>query len=121
MTVRRLTSRDTEVSLTGHSLGAGLASFAAEKANIRKVYTFNGARAPNYTSAANPNQININVTRDLVGDPNPAGLLNRIAGTGALPGQLFRLTGPQQNPNIIDSIVGHGMDSIVGALSEAAR
>lgn len=102
-----------EVTVTGHSLGAGLATYSGATNGIRNVYTFNSARAPLFVGGNNPSQVNIVVPGDIVGDPARSGLFAKIAGIKALPGTLYQV---QSTENDL-----HGIKGIIGGLEDAAQ
>jgi hypothetical protein len=101
------------VTLTGHSLGGALAAYAGNQTN-NKVVTFNAARNL-YSTDNNPNQTNIVISRDIVGDQ--VGALAVVAGHGSLAGNTYTLTGTSGD----GVLLRHGLDGIIGGLSDAAR
>ncbi|MEQ1717845.1 MAG: Mbeg1-like protein [Hyphomicrobium sp.] len=119
------TGKVSNITLTGHSLGGGLASHAAEQQSISKVYTFNASR--NALSSAGPRagQVNIIVPGDNVGDPATSGsTIPNMIGTGCLPGQTFSTptTGTVAGP--VGGLFGdtsHNMDGIIGGLRGVIR
>lgn len=106
------------LTLTGYSLGGGLASYAANDNGIKNVMTFNPAR--NYLSDGsvnNPSQLNFYSSGELIGDPNKSGLL----GSGQLPGQNVMTNSNVTNGNIADDLLAaHSIDNIIGSLSSQA-
>jgi hypothetical protein len=47
------------ISVTGHMLGGGLASYAAEQAGINKARTFNATISPLFTRTGGNDQVNV--------------------------------------------------------------
>lgn len=108
----------TTVTLTGHSLGGGLASYAGSQNNIPSVITFNAARNTFSTSAVNDKQINIAVPGELIGDANTTSGF----GKGALPGQLYSVPSTKDRPGLVGDLLGaHGMDGLIGGLENSAQ
>lgn len=102
-----------KVSVTGHSLGGCLASYAGAQNGISNVVTFNAARNSFCTSGNNPNQVNVSVAGDVVGDP---GTGSTIVGTGRLPGQLFAVPTTSDQRGALGLLGTHSIDGIVGGL-----
>jgi Protein of unknown function (DUF2974) len=102
-----------KIALTGHSLGGAMAAYAGDKTN-NKVITFNAARNL-YATGNNPNQVNIVVPNDVVGDQ--VGPLALIAGRGSLGGDTYKVTSSSGDGVVLQ----HGMDGMIGGLSDAAR
>lgn len=126
--VKEVWPKGTTISLTGHSLGGGLASYAAAKnPEITKVFTFNAARNPYSTAGTSSSQINIYVRDDVVGNPNNSTMYGRIAGSGALPGKSFYINSttetlirdPWLNRTVPDLVTTHHIDGVIGGLSAA--
>jgi hypothetical protein len=101
------------ISLTGHSLGGSLASYAGIEAHIPQVITFNAARTVYSTNHENPGQKNIIVAGDVVGDPVTG---TNIAGYDALPGQLLTVQSVTNTSSASGIYYGHRMDGIIGGL-----
>ena len=95
------------ISLTGHSLGGAVASYAGHWIGAYNVVTFNAARNPYSTIGNNPNQINIIVSADMVGDPR-----RKALGEGCLPGTY--VTVPTTTPQ--NMITRHSIQGIIGGL-----
>ena len=108
----------TAITLTGHSLGGGLASYAGGQNNIPGVITFNAARNTFSTSAVNDKQLNIAVPGELIGDSNTTSGF----GKGALPGQLYSVPSTKDRPSLLGDLLGaHGMDGLIGGLENSVR
>lgn len=60
--------RSADVTLTGHSLGGGLASYAAGALGLPSI-TFNASRNPFSNANSGVKQLNVIVTTDAVGNP----------------------------------------------------
>jgi hypothetical protein len=116
--VKRNAGPDQSITLTGHSLGGALASYAANDNKIKNVVTFNAARGFQSDGFVNnPNQINIYTRGEIIGDPAKAG----IAGTGRLPGLSVGTDSMVSNNNLSDDLAGaHSIANIVGTLSDKA-
>lgn len=117
--VKQIWPRGTPISLTGHSLGGALASHAGIKANITNVYTFNAFRSGLSTTGNNPNQINVNVRNDPIGNPRTTSIL----GWGKLPGKSFTVpsTTERQGLPISRWRSAHELSGIIGGLAAEAK
>ena len=116
------------VSVTGQSLGGGLATYVGEQiAGINKIVAFNPARPPFVTGATgidNRNQINVVVTGELIGNPNTKSFL----GSGTMPGKTYYVhstTADAPSPNTPiggakslrgDLFGAHSQEGIIGGL-----
>ena len=120
--VKHFSSKGAPISLTGHSLGGELASYAGEQTGITSVYTYNAARGRDYTNGYNAHQMNVVVPGDAVGDST--NWLGRLTGSGRLAGQQYRIdpTTGNRNPGAIEAIVvNHDLTHIIAGLSDIAR
>jgi len=107
------------VVLTGHSLGGGLASYAGSVNNL-KVVTYNGARTSYMAPWNNPNQTNFITPGDAVGDPNAK--YGNILGAGSLPGTSLFVQSSTDQSGLYGTTIGrHGINGIIGGLSDVAR
>ncbi|MFZ0844769.1 MAG: hypothetical protein WAM62_03190 [Pseudolabrys sp.] len=109
-----------DITLTGHSLGGALASYAGNDNGIRNVVTFNSARNLVTDGAVNnPSQINIYSKGEMIGDPNQSG----VFGAGRLSGQNIgtdSLVAPANGPQgkVDDLFAVHSIDNIIGSLTD---
>jgi hypothetical protein len=108
----------SNVTLTGHSLGGALASYAGLNNKVSSVVTFNAARNPlSQGSKQNTSQLNFFTRDEVIGDPNKSGIL----GSGQLPGQSIIVDSNVQMKNIADdALAGHSINNIIGPLSNQA-
>lgn len=113
----------SKVSLTGHSLGGGLASYAGKQHGIEKVYTFNAARNPFSTGGSDRSQVNINVAGDNVGDPGTAtNFISGLPGSGCLPGRQYFVNTLADQSGLIHGLEGsHNLNGLLAGLSDMAR
>ena len=117
------------VSVTGQSLGGGLATYVGEQiAGINRIVAFNPARPPFVTGATgidNRNQINVVVAGELIGDPSTKSWF----GSGTMPGKTYYIHSttadtPSPNSTPLDnakSLLGdlngaHSQEGIIGGL-----
>ena len=122
---------NASITLTGHSLGGGLATYAAQQVpGIANVVTFNSARPPFLQSATGgaANQINIVVPGDVIGNPKAGG--DPVFGFGTLPGKTYQATSTTavaaDLPTKLSTIEGrwdssetHALSGIIGGLCNA--
>jgi hypothetical protein len=108
-----------KVTLTGHSLGGSLASYAGHYVTKADVYTFDPARNVLAGSGANPKQINIITKGDVVSDPR--GILGGIAGPRSyLPGRTVSIEFPRSfNP--IKKVTNHFPMPLLERISATAE
>lgn len=112
---------DAAISLTGHSLGGGLASYAGYKRSIPTV-TFNAARNRYSVFGINSEQTNFIVQNDLTSDPRSETykFVGLAIGTRAyLPGRTFALK-PFSVPSdgiAAAAVVNHDMELLLNQLS----
>ncbi len=118
LAARARTLYGTNISLTGHSLGGGLASYAGSFGDF-KVVTFNAARNAYSIRGSNARQTNVIVKGDVVGDPHAAAADN--LGKGQLPGEYLSVPTSSDTSGLSGAILRHGMDGIVGGLADVAR
>lgn len=106
-------------TLTGHSLGAAIASYAGQHVEAR-VITFDAARNALSTAGTSSRQINVIATGDPVSDP-----IAKIAGvkigdlTGSsqlLPGQTIRLN----LPTTLNPVGKHDVNALVADIDSVA-
>lgn len=117
--VEEVQKQGAPVILTGHSLGAALATYAGNANNL-KVITFNGARPPSAIQSDNPNQTNFVVEGDIIGDKKSA--LGFWVGVGSLPGRTLSVQSSTDQSGVWGATLGrHGIDGIIGGLSDIAR
>ncbi len=117
------------ITLTGHSLGGGLATYAAQQVpGISNVVTFNAARPPILSSATlgGVNQINVVAPGDAIGDPKSGG--GDIEGFGKLPGTTYAVTSTTATPeNALSRAAGfwasntHSLQGIIGGLEQTEK
>ncbi len=101
-------------SLTGHSLGGALASYAASKlSSTGPVVTFNADRNSLSLSGNRENQINIAVAGALIGDPN-IGEYTPFVRSGQLPGKTYYVGTTDDQSNLFAG--GHGIGGIIGGM-----
>jgi hypothetical protein len=105
---------NSKITLTGHSLGGYWATYAGEKAGINNVVTFAGARGPAVNGYNNPNQINVVVSGEIIGDPN-----TRI-GNGHLPGKLYGVDSMTGSQSVFGDVGAHHIEGIIGGLAALA-
>ncbi|MEA2839099.1 MAG: hypothetical protein QOF41_429 [Methylobacteriaceae bacterium] len=112
--------RGYRVTLVGHSLGGGMASYAGQHVDAT-VYAFDPARNVLAGTGSNPRQTNIITTGDPVSDANASTLgLNtgKILGTTApLPGRTFRV----DLPSTINPIDQHHSDALVNRVASVSQ
>jgi hypothetical protein len=94
------------ITLTGHSFGGALASYAGSVTGISSVYTFNAYRTPLAEIGSNPNQINVYDKHDWIGNPNVKNPIP-IEGEGKLPGKSVSIksTTELSDPHNIQGII----------------
>jgi hypothetical protein len=105
---------DKTITLTGHSLGGGLASYAGQQQRIKNVYTFNAARNPLSASGQHAGQVNVAVPGDVVGDPGTSSDVGR----GSLPGQTYNINTTSDQAGLSGT---HEMDGIIGGMRAVIR
>src|ERR1051326_6583494 len=108
-----------KVTLTGHSLGGGLASYAGHYATKADVYTFDPARNVLAGTGSNPRQINIITKGDPVSDPR-AILGSRFGSTSYLPGRTVRIDFPA-SLNPIKKVTNHFPNALLERISATAE
>ena len=98
-----------KIVATGHSLGGGIARFAAGSNGNRETYMFNPARTE--LPDNNPNAISIYAKGDAAGDPNS--MLGRVAGfgMGAPSGQNYEII--STTPKDL-----HGLEGLSGSFRD---
>jgi hypothetical protein len=109
---------DKTITLTGHSLGGGLASYAGQQQGIKNVYTFNAARNPLSASGQNAGQVNVAVPGDLVGDAGTGSPVFGVLGGSSLPGQTYYINTTANQAGLFG---GHEMDGIIGGMRTVIR
>ena len=118
------TSPNATISVTGHSLGGALATYAAEQMlGISNVTTFNAPRPPLLSTVIHGgvSQINIVVRSDIVGDPKSSVAPYNF---GYLPGKTYEVQSTtDQGQSILnrgtfqpESNDTHALQGIVGGL-----
>jgi hypothetical protein len=119
------------ITLTGHSLGGGLATYAAQQVpGISNVVTFDSARPPILKTTGSVNQINVYVPGDAIGDPTAPG--GKYEGSGYLPGKTYTVNStivkPQgQLSNGVSQLTGnfyagsHLLSGIIGGLQNTTH
>lgn len=105
-------SKTARISVTGHSLGGGLASYSGNMNGLENIYTFNAARGPLFNAGNNNNQINVVVPGDVVSGTSES-LLSKLAGAGSLPGKNYFVS--SSNGDV------HSIDGMIGGLEQAIR
>jgi hypothetical protein len=120
------------ITVTGHSLGGGLATYAAQQVpGISNVVIFNSARPPILSSVTlgGVNQINVVVPGDAIGNPKAGG--DPVWGFGYLPGKTYQVTStivtaegklsPGVSKNTGNFAAGsHSLQGIIGGLCAAS-
>ena len=106
------------ITLTGHSLGGALASYAANDNRIKAVITFNAARGYMSDGFVNsPSQLNIFTKGEIIGDPSKSGIL----GTGRLSGLSVGADSKAVNRNLLNDLEDvHSIKNIVDTLTDKA-
>jgi Protein of unknown function (DUF2974) len=103
------------VSLTGHSLGGALATYAGEQTGLSDVVTFNAARNK-FSTGTSPKQINVVVPGEVIGDANTGWT---IVGSQGLPGRTYSVRSTTDPPGVIGDFWGaHSMQGIIGGLAD---
>ncbi|MEQ1710878.1 MAG: hypothetical protein ABL908_05700, partial [Hyphomicrobium sp.] len=86
-----------KITLTGHSLGGALASYAGQSTD--QVVTFNAARNRLTSAGHAGSQLNVVVSGDPTGDVAQSGASGKMFGIGALPGKT--VTVQTTSPNLL--------------------
>lgn len=114
------------VTLTGHSLGGALASYAGQHVNAQ-VYTFEPARNQLAGTSANAKQTNVIVSGDPISDPR-APAAKQMGSVNYLPGRTYRMDLPavstvqvQSAPDLRPRHDAALVVSLIGKIAEPNR